>query len=143
MATAGERIDQGYVAIGADGAEVRLRRRGSRRFLTTKSGAGLVREELEVELTPEQYEVLWPATEGRRVEKTRRVLDAGDGLAIELDEYAGTLAGLFTAEVEFPDPASAVRFAAPGWFDRDVTDEEAYRNQRLAVRGLPDKEKAG
>jgi len=137
MATQGERIDQGYLLICPDGSEVRLRRRGARRFLTTKSGRGLVREELEVELTPEQYEVLWPATEGRRVEKVRRVLEAGGGLAIELDEYAGALAGLLTAEVEFPDVTAARAFDAPGWFGRDVTEDDDYRNQRLAVRGLP------
>lgn len=137
MATDGERIDQGYVVIGADGTEVRLRRRGARRFLTTKAGRGLVRDEFEVELTPEQYDALWPATEGRRLEKTRRVLDAGQGLAIELDEYAGALSGLFTVEVEFPDEASARGFDAPDWFGQDVTDDDAYRNQRLAVKGKP------
>jgi adenylate cyclase len=137
LAVDGERIDQGYLVVCPDGSEVRLRLRGSRRYLTMKSGRGLVREELEVELTSEQYDVLWPATEGRRVEKVRRVLEAGGGLAIELDEYAGPLTGLLTAEVEFPDADAASEFDAPSWFGRDVTEEDDYRNQRLAERGLP------
>jgi adenylate cyclase len=133
----GERIDQGYLVICPDGDEVRLRLRGSHHYLTMKSGRGLVREELEVELTSEQYEVLWPATEGRRVEKVRRVLEAGGGLAIELDEYTGPLTGLLTAEVEFADADAASEFDAPSWFGRDVTEDDDYRNQRLAERGLP------
>ena len=98
---------------------------------------GKTEEQWRTELTPEQYEVLWPATEGRRVEKVRRVLEAGGGLAIELDEYAGALAGLMTAEVEFPDETAAGVYSAPSWFGRDVTDDDEYRNQRLAVQGMP------
>lgn len=137
MAAAGEQIDQGYVVIGANGEEVRLRRRGERRFLTVKHGRGLVREEVEVQLSDQQYDVLWPSTEGRRVQKIRRVLDGGNGLAIELDQYQGSLAGLFTVEVEFSDEAAAVLFEPPPWFGREVTDDDGYRNQQLAVQGVP------
>lgn len=137
LAVAGEPIDQGYLAIAQDGTEVRLRRRGERCFLTVKSAGGLVRGEREVEISPEQFEVLWPATAGRRVEKVRRVLDGGGGARIELDVYAGALSELTVAEVEFADRQAAARFDAPGWFGREVTDEPAYKNQRLAVDGLP------
>ena len=71
LAAPGERIEQGYLTIGSDGAETRVRRRGERCTLTVKSGSGLVRSEHEVELTAEQFEALWPATEGARVEKVR------------------------------------------------------------------------
>src|SRR5579875_2694005 len=99
-------IEQGYLAADESGAEVRLRRRAGRCFLTAKSGSGLVRGELEVEITPEQFEALWPGTEGRRLEKTRRVVGLPGqpgGPRVEFDEYAGSLAGLRVAEVEFPD----------------------------------------
>jgi CYTH domain-containing protein len=116
---------------------VRLRRRAERWFLTVKSAGGLVRGEREVELSQEQFEALWPATEGRRVEKVRRVLDGGDGALIELDVYAGALSGLVVAEVEFADPDAAAGFDPPEWFGREVTDDPAYKNQHLAVDGLP------
>jgi CYTH domain-containing protein len=137
LAVPGEQIDQGYLAITQDGTEVRLRRRGERRFLTVKSPGGLVRGEREVEITPEQFEALWPATDGMRVEKVRRVLDGGGGVAIELDVYAGALSGLTVAEVEFTDAEAASRFVPPSWFGREVTGDPAYKNQRLAVAGLP------
>ncbi len=130
-------ITQGYLAIGADGSEVRVRRAGERLLLTAKRGGGLVRAEAEVELSAEQFERLWPATEGRRVEKTRYEIPAADGLVIELDVYAGALSGLLVAEVEFPDTAAAARFAVPSWFGRELTDDDAYKNRRLAVDGIP------
>jgi adenylate cyclase len=136
LAVEGDQIHQGYLAISADGTEVRLRRRRDRCFLTVKSAGGLVRGEREVEISQDQFEALWPATEGQRVEKVRRVLDGGDGSQIELDVYAGALSGLVVAEVEFPDADAAARFGSPAWFGREVTGEAAYKNQRLAVDGL-------
>jgi adenylate cyclase len=132
------KIDQGYLAIAEDGSEVRLRRRDGKYFLTAKTGSGLRRTELETGLGEEQFAALWPGTEGRRLQKTRRRLEVEGGLTVELDVYTGTLAGLVIAEVEFPDEASAGRFAAPGWFGPEVTDDDAYRNRRLAVDGRPD-----
>ncbi len=138
LATPGERIEQGYLTIGSDGAESRLRRRGDRCTLTVKSGSGLVRSEHEVELTAAQFDGLWPATEAARLEKVRHRLRADDGHLIELDVYAGSLRGLVVAEVEFDDPWGAETFVAPYWFGRELTGEAAYGNQRLAVGGIPE-----
>jgi adenylate cyclase len=134
-----EPIEQGYLAAEEGGGEVRLRRRAGRCFITAKSGSGLVRRELEVEISAEQFEALWPGTEGRRLEKTRRVveLDGPGDLRVELDEYAGALAGLRVAEVEFPDEETARAFRPPAWFADEVTDREGYRNRSLAMRGRP------
>lgn len=132
----GERISQGYVAI-ADDVEVRLRRRGGRCLETVKRGSGLRRVELEVELSGEQLETLWPATEGRRVVKTRRVGEV-DGVRVELDVFEGDLDGLVVAEVEFASLDAARSFRPPTWFGREVTDDPRYANRALALRGRPD-----
>lgn len=131
-----DRIEQGYLTIGPDGAETRVRRRGERRYLTVKSGSGLVRDEHEIELSEAQFEALWPATQGARLVKRRHVIRAQDGHTIEFDVYEDALAGLMVAEVEFDDPWGAEAFVAPCWFGREVTDDPAYKNQRLAVSGL-------
>jgi len=130
-------IHQGYLAIDSDGSEVRLRRRAEHTYLTSKRGHGLVRSEAEVEMSEAQFEALWPLTEGRRIEKTRYEISAGQHLVIELDVYGGGLEGLVVAEVEFPTRAQADAFDAPPWFGPDVTDDERYKNQRLATAGLP------
>jgi adenylate cyclase len=132
-----DRIDQGYLTIGEDGAETRVRRRGERCTLTVKSGSGMVRQEREIELSADQFDALWPATDGRRLEKVRHRLKADDGRLIEFDVYEGELAGLMIAEVEFDDPWAAESFVAPYWFGLEVTAEAAYRNQNLALRGRP------
>ena len=70
-----DEIEQGYLAIGADG-EVRRAPQGRSALLTAKRGSGLSRDEAEVELDRERFEQLWPLTEGRRLHKRRHVISA-------------------------------------------------------------------
>jgi CYTH domain-containing protein len=128
-------LRQGYLASGPTG-EVRLRDADGALTLTAKSGAGLVREEHEISLTPSQFDALWPLTEGRRVEKRRAVLPAGE-LRYELDVFEGVLTGLVVAEVEFASLEQARAFVAPSWFGREVTDDPRYTNASLALAGVP------
>jgi adenylate cyclase len=129
-------IEQGYLAVGADG-EVRLRRKGEKTLLTAKRGAGLSRGEAEVEISAEQFEALWPLTEGRRLRKRRHVLPH-DGLEIEVDVYQGELEGLIVAEIEFDSEEQARGFEPPDWLGEDVTGDERFLNENLAVDGAPD-----
>jgi adenylate cyclase len=130
-------IEQGYVAVDGDGTEVRIRRRDGRASLTIKSGGGRSRAEEEMAIEPDRFERLWPLTEGRRIEKTRHEIDAGDGVTIEVDVYRGALDGLVVAEVEFASEDAADAFAPPDWFGDEVTDDPRYKNQRLARDGAP------
>jgi adenylate cyclase len=131
-------IEQGYVAIGADGTEVRIRRRDGASTLTVKSGGGLARVEEELAIDDAAFERLWPLTEGRRIEKVRHVVPTDvPGVVIELDEYGGDLDGLLVAEVEFPGEDEARAFTPPPWFGADVTDDRRFKNQRLAIDGRP------
>jgi CYTH domain-containing protein len=131
------RIVQGYLVVGPDGSEVRVRRRDARALLTVKQGTGLVRREEEVDISQLQFDRLWPLTEGRRVEKTRYAIARPGGLVIEVDVYEGALSGLLVAEVEFTSTAAAERFMPPPWFGREVTEDDAYKNRRLAIDGRP------
>jgi len=133
-----KRLEQGYLAIDPAGAEVRVRRKDAETLMTVKVGIGLVRAEEEFAIDVERFERLWPLTEGRQVVKTRYFVPLGDGLTAEVDDYEGALAGLLTAEVEFPDEATALAFAAPTWLGRDVTGDARYANRTLAVDGIPD-----
>jgi CYTH domain-containing protein len=110
--------------------------------LTVKSGGSLARVEEEVALDDGAFDRLWPLTEGRRVEKVRYLVPAEMGLIIELDIYDGDLDGLMVAEVEFDSEADAEAFTPPGWFGREVTSDARFKNQRLAVDGLPEAEPA-
>ena len=131
-------LEQGYVAIDADGTEVRIRRKNGGSTLAVKSSGGLARVEEELAIDDAAFERLWPLTAGRRIEKVRHVVPTDvPGVEIELDEYRGDLDGLLVAEVEFPGEDEAHAFTPPPWFGADVTDDGRYKNQRLAVDGRP------
>jgi CYTH domain-containing protein len=130
-------IRQGYVAIDPAGMQVRVREIGERRLLTVKRGSGEVRAEVEFEIDAAKFEELWELTAGRRIDKRRHFIRAGD-LVFELDVYAGDLAGLAVVEVEADSPEASAAFEPPAWFGRELTGDERYSNVRLAVDGLPD-----
>src|SRR5690349_13512517 len=91
-------IHQGYLAVGADGSEVRVRDCSGAYTLTVKSDGTLDRDEFETPLVASQFDKLWPATEGKRVHKMRIGIPH-DELLIELDIYTDELTGLMVAEV--------------------------------------------
>ena len=126
-------IEQGYLAVDG-GVEVRIRRLGDRRILTIKGGTGLVRLEEELELDERRFAALWPLTEGRRLEKTRRAARLPGDLLLEVDEYRGALAGLVVAEVEFQTVEASQAFVVPPWLGPEVTGDPAYANRSLATR---------
>jgi len=136
------RIAQGYFAADSQGGiEGRLRRvvhsDGRCEFFhTVKRGFGLVREEIERQIDGQEFERLWPRTEGQRLSKTRHRIpaDDGSGLVWEIDRFDGI--DLVLAEVELP--AAEVQPRIPPWLAglivRDVTEEPEYRNSRIALR---------
>ncbi len=132
----GKEVIQGYIAIDADGTEVRLRQTDGEFFQTVKSEGGLVRDEIEIELAQDQFEALWRATAGRRLEKIRYTWH-WEGKTVEIDVYHGSLAGLMVAEVEFPSASDSAGFAPPPWFGTEVTEDTRYKNATLALYGKP------
>ena len=131
----GERIEQGYLAVGDDGVEVRIRRRGSDTTLTVKSGPGMIRTEEELAIDERRFESLWPLTGERRVSKTRHLIALEPGLTAELDVFAGVHEGLLTVEIEFPSVEASEAFAPPAWLGREVTEDGRFANQALALDG--------
>ena len=131
----GECIEQGYLAVGDDGVEVRIRRRGSDTTLTVKSGPGMIRTEEELAIDERRFESLWPLTGERRVSKTRHLIPLEPGLTAELDVFAGAHEGLLTVEIEFPSVEASEAFAPPAWLGREVTGDGRFANQALALDG--------
>jgi adenylate cyclase len=134
----GTALRQGYLAIDLERKlSVRIRQ-GERAVLTIKQGRGIARTEVELPLSSDQFEVLWPSTVAR-IDKRRHEIDI-DSHSIELDIFNEELAGLVLAEVEFTTLEDAKAFVPPAWFGTDVTEDSRYLNQTLAVQGLPDAE---
>lgn len=126
-------IDQGY--LPGERIHERLRRVASRGgtkwFRTVKLGSGVVRHEIEEQVSESLFAALWPLTEGRRVSKRRYRIPDG-ALVWEIDEF--TDRELVLAEVELP---TAETVPVPpdwisAWLTRDVTEDSAYLNLNLA-----------
>ncbi len=126
-----QKIAQGYLTIGRDRSHVRVRRKGRFCTLTFKRGSAVGREEREIRLTKNQFDVLWPATAGARLTKTRYDVPWRKWI-VEIDIYHGSNHGLVVAEVEFPDEKSCDNFRPPVWFGAEVTGQGRYSNPRLA-----------
>lgn len=123
-------IEQGYIAISEEGREVRLRAAEGRYWLTVKSDGSLTRQEYEIELSAGQFETLWPLAEGRRIRKSRFVLEK-EGYHIEIDQYHQPLNGLLIAEVEFPSESAAHAYSPEPWMGKEVTHLNFLKNKKL------------
>lgn len=130
------RIIQGYISTALDCSEVRVRQKENKFYQTIKGEGSLTRSEVEIEISKEQFDLLWAETEGQRIEKTRYDIPF-NGNVIELDVYSGSLKGFILAEVEFESEAESALFTPPDWFGKEVTYEEKFRNKNLALNGLP------
>jgi adenylate cyclase len=134
----GVALRQGYIAEEAQ-VSVRIRIAPNISLLTVKAGVGLTRTEVEVAISAQQAEALWPHTADRRIVKTRyRVpLSEPGKLVAEVDVYSDRLDGLCTVEVEFPSEQHAAAFDPPDWFGVEVTGDRAWTNAALARNGIP------
>lgn len=122
-------IRQGYLTLG-DPA-VRIRWKDGAYLLTIKSGAGRVRREVEVRVGAEEGGALMEMAGAHRLEKVRYAVGRW-----EIDVFGGKLDGLVLAEAELhrederlPDPPACIELL------REVTDDGAFTNQRLAQLG--------
>ncbi|MEX1111680.1 MAG: CYTH domain-containing protein [Chthoniobacterales bacterium] len=124
-------LRQGYLAID-EGSTVRVRTDGAAAWLTIKGPAdGLTRAEFEWAVPWAEADALLELCRGRVVEKTRHKLRSGDHLW-EIDEFAGSNAGLIVAEIELHREDEL--FAKPPWLGSEVSGDRRFDNARLSLR---------
>ena len=123
-------VEQGYITLGADGREVRLRAAAGLFWLTVKSEGEMERQEYEIQISEQQFNTLWPLTEGRRIQKRRYVLSIS-GHQVEIDQYDLPLKGLLVAEVEFPSLKAAKAYTKEPWMGREATHLNFLKNKNL------------
>ena len=123
-------MDQGYFAVRP---AVRIRREALaggpvQYVLCFKGKGGLVREELELPVTAEQYERLKALLPGPMIEKEQRRYPLPGGLTLEVnsvDPHRDT--GFFYAEVEFPSESAARAWTPPevlaGYLSHETTGQ--------------------
>lgn len=128
-----KRACQVYQAYLSLDPEVRIRRyvkddQDISYLLTIKSGSGLVRREVELELSREQFYTLVEMIPVPFVSKDFRVYQLPDGLELECSLVdVGMRSEFMYAEVEFPSEEAAGRFTPLPFFQQEITENPAYR----------------
>ena len=98
----------------------------------TYKGSGLLsREEYNLPLNGESYEILKAKAEGNVISK-KRILIPYQSYTIELDIFDPPFAPLILAEVEFESESEANTFTGPDWFLEDVTNDTNYHNSTMS-----------
>ncbi|AZK48489.1 CYTH domain-containing protein [Paenibacillus lentus] len=127
------RIEQTYLALAGD-QELRVRRI---RDLATeeitythtfKKGHGLLREEIEYEISKEIYEQITRIHQSVPLTKNRVTAD-WSGRIIEIDLYDQI--DLMVLEVEFSSEEEATQFIPPVWFGLDISTNKEYSNKKV------------
>ena len=123
-------MDQGYFATHP---AVRVRREarqgGPCQYIVCFKGkGGLVREEIELPVTAEQYQALAGMLTGPMIQKEQRRYPLPGGLILEVNQVDRDLdTGFFYAEVEFPDEAAAWAWVPPenlrNYLSRETTGQ--------------------
>lgn len=128
-----KRQHQVYQAYLSLDPEIRIRRnekegQDTAYFLTIKSGNGLVREEVELDITEAHFYALAKMIEHPFISKDFRVYHLPGGLELECSLVdKGMRSEFMYAEIEFPNVDAAKNFAVFPIFKKEVTDDPAYR----------------
>lgn len=127
----GVRIEQHYINDLNDEWLIRARKLGSVHFLTLKNDGLMSRDELEYDITEEEYfDTIKHAV--KSINKTRfyLVLNEETEQYYEIDVFDDY--DFIICEVEFPSEIEALKFVPPDWCVEEVTDDSNYTNVILA-----------
>ena len=135
----GYKVRQYYVKVGSFEERYREKNGVYYHAIKMQTPSSLMRHEDEVRCSKEEFDKNLDRKIGNIVEKTRYPIDT-DKYVYEFDIYSGDLDGLCTCEIEFESEREAKEFKATNLFIKEVTEDERYKNQSLAVNGLPEEQ---
>ncbi len=136
-------IKQFYTKITPD-EEIRYRMLPKVAIKTIKKGKGMVREEIETDVTLGEYNEAKKHIVGNYIEKERLRVVFGCYL-FEIDVYSRPRSKDWaTIELEFLVECDADKFKFPKAFAeqafseiREVTNDERFKNKNIALNGFP------
>jgi len=132
-------IQQTYICFDPE-MRVRNYNNGQSYELTIKTNLtedGLIRDEINMDITQEQYENLIEKKECFTIHKTRyNIYDNGQVMAIDI--FHDELDGLAYMEIEFKSKEDSDNYETPSWVIKDVTSDVRYKNGHLVRFGIPE-----
>lgn len=124
-------IIQCYLKPVQKDVERRVRKKNNKIFYTEKSFGDLIREEKELEISEDRFNILLKEKVNNIIYKDRYHIPY-QSFTIELDVYKDKLKGLITADVEFKSIELSNNFIPPDWFIKEVTYNQELKNFNLA-----------
>ena len=130
-------IEQGYLSVNP---EVRIRHKapcnpGNEYTLAIKSDGHLSREEIEFEITQEQYNRLRAMIPFQLITKLYQRYKLPEGLIAECSVVdLGLESSFMYAEVEFETEGQALQFEPPACFGEEITYDETYKMKNYWLR---------
>lgn len=132
-------IRQAYISTDP---EVRIREaffkdKPVARFLTIKSNGSMTRNEVEVRISKEQYDILLAMANAEPIVKQMKQYELSDGRILECSEVdpdKGKGISFMYAEIEFDDEESANNFVDLPLFTKDVTSDPFYKMKNYWIR---------
>ncbi|MCM1215432.1 MAG: hypothetical protein NC548_13045 [Lachnospiraceae bacterium] len=130
-------VTQSYLSINP---EVRIRRVSEKgkpiaHFLTIKSNGDMIRDEINLKISRDQYESLQDMIGYPAIEKQFMVFENKDGLKIECSKIDPDSPNSFSyAEVEFENEKNANEFKPLEFFVNEVTSDPSFKMKNYWVR---------
>ena len=90
--------------------------------------------EIEKEITEEEYNSLPTNPSYNSLSKTRYIIPYIEDLKIELDVFHGIYDGIIFAEIEFNSEEQANSIRVPEWFDKELS--HTITNSDMAMRKI-------
>lgn len=125
-------IEQAYLTTDP---VIRVRKSDDEYYMTYKGKGLMCREEYNLPLTKEAYDILLTKADGNIISKTR-ILIPFEKYTIELDVFKAPFDYIRMAEVEFENEEEANNFVAPDWFIEEVTDNREYHNSNMSRKNF-------
>jgi CHAD domain-containing protein len=134
-----KKIVQFYTKVTPD-VSVRFRKIGKHYYKTVKKGKGGIRDEYEKEISRKSYVKNFSKRIGYVIHKKRCFFKMNQ-MIYSVDIYKKPFQGLFVLEVEFKGKDTFKEFVLPEalieYVNKEVTEDEVYKNKNLALFGLP------
>lgn len=135
---ASAQVCQGYLSTAP---VVRIRKAvlpdgGEKYEMTVKGKGTLVRTEVNIPITAEQYEEMAGLLKREPIRKDYHVYELPDGLKLECSIVdSGTESEFMYAEVEFDSVEAANAFVPPEYLGREVTEDPSFSMNSYWING--------
>ncbi|MBX9742213.1 MAG: hypothetical protein K2W99_01535 [Chthoniobacterales bacterium] len=129
-------IEQGYI-VAHPSRELRLRRQGSKYFISSREKLQDATSCKELPLTKKFFDALWPFTQGARISFQRRALIM-EGVKARIDSFLGEHAPLQIMTLYFSTAAQSKEFEKPSFLGEEITWREEYNALEMSLYGVPE-----